>query len=69
MHVCAPLSARANQASVEVVCDRRKRRSGNPADLRSVRTSQHKAYLIVEPRKRLRAVTLALEIPLTRKPA
>src|SRR5712671_7099024 len=34
------LSARANQALVMVECDRRKRRSVNPADLRSVRTSQ-----------------------------
>ncbi len=36
--------------------DRRKRRSGNPADLRSGRTSQLKAYSIVEAEQRVRAI-------------
>src|SRR6266481_2531027 len=63
LHRCLRRVARANQASVEVVCDRRKRRSGNPADLRSVRTSQRKGYLIVEARKRLCAVSQAREMP------
>src|SRR6267154_5138620 len=41
LHACSQaLSARANQALVMVECDRRKRRSVNPADLRSVQTSQ-----------------------------
>ena len=38
-----------------VECDRRKRRSVNPADLRSVQTSQLRAYSIVEAEQRLRA--------------
>lgn len=46
MRGCGALGARASQAVV-VECDRRKRRSGNPADLRSVRTSQDQAYSIV----------------------
>ena len=46
-----------------MVSDRRKRRSGNPADLRSARTSQRKAYLIAEARKRLCAVSQAREMP------
>src|SRR5712671_6215927 len=59
MHSGAPCmiavqSARANQALLTVGCDRRKRRSGNPKDLRSVRTSQYQAYNIVELRQSLR---------------
>lgn len=37
-----------------VECDRRKRRSGNPADLRSARTSLPIAYNIVATGQRLR---------------
>src|SRR5712675_145161 len=56
LHACSQArSARANQALVKVECDRRKRRSVNPADLRSVRTSQLRAYSIVEAWQRPRA--------------
>src|ERR1700704_6466897 len=40
LHTCLRRIARANQALVMVECDRRKRPSGNPGDLRSVRTSR-----------------------------
>src|SRR5258708_20218607 len=61
LHTCLRRIARANQALVMVECDRRKRRSGNPEDLRSVRTSRHEAYLIVEARKRLWAASMVRE--------
>src|SRR4030088_3372551 len=56
LHACLrALSARANQALVEYECDRRKRRSAGPEDLRSVRTSQPPAYSIAKRRQSLRA--------------
>src|SRR6266849_3462603 len=70
LHACLRAAVRARKSGFgRVECDRRKRRSGNPAELRSVRTSQHQAYSIIEVRKRLCAVPRALEIPLTRRPA
>jgi len=45
---------RANQAVVMVECDRRKRRSVNPADLRSSRHRSLQAYSIVKAWQRLR---------------
>src|SRR6266704_5283879 len=55
LHACSRRDPRANQALVMVECDRRKRRSVNPADLRSVQTSQLRAYSIVKAWQRLRA--------------
>src|SRR4030088_197223 len=62
LHTCLRRIARANQALVMVECDRRKRRSGNPGDLRSVRTSRRQAYSIVELRQSLRAPSMVTEI-------
>src|ERR1700730_10624471 len=63
LHTCLRRIARANQALVIVECDRRKRRSGNPGDLRSVRTSQREVYSIAAARKRLCAAAM---VPATR---
>src|ERR1700704_2136030 len=62
LHTCLRRIARANQALVMAECDRRKRRSGNPGDLRSVRTSRRQAYSIVELRQSLRAPSMVPEI-------
>src|ERR1700687_1655238 len=61
LHTCLRRIARANQALVIVECDRRKHRSGNPGDLRSVRTSQREVYSIVAARKRLCAASMVPE--------
>src|SRR5260370_10453948 len=63
LHTCLRRIACANQALVMAECDRRKRRSGNPEDLRSVRTSQREAYSIVELRQSLRAASM---VPVTK---